>query len=194
AKLDALRRELLEKSLTFEQTASLLRVPASLDDQSTAYQYIMYGKGAFAFELLRETLGNEKFDQLLRTYLQEFRGKSASIDDFEKLSSRIAGQNLRYFYARWVESTGVPEFTSDYLIIRTRGGKFVARGTVKDNYDNLRLPVEVQLRSEGENGLKTETVQMDESTADFNIESTGKPLTVIIDPNFKLLRISHDLR
>jgi aminopeptidase N len=194
AQLDNLRRELLEKSLTFEQTASLLRAPANLDDQSTAYQYIMYAKGALVFKLLRDTLGPQKFDQLLRTHLQENRGKNVSIDEFEKLASRVAGDNLRYFFARWVEGTGVPEFTSDYLIIRTRGGKFVARGTVKQNYDNLRLPVEVQLRSEGENGLQTQVLQMDEASADFNIESTGKPLSVIIDPNYKLLRISPDLR
>lgn len=193
-KLDSLRRELLEKALTFEQTASLLRVPANLDDQSTAYQYIMYAKGAFAFKLLRDTLGAAKFDQLLKTYLQEYRGKNASIDDFEKLTSRVAGENLRYFFARWVEGTGVPEFTSDYLIIRTRGGKFVARGTIKQNYDNLRLPVEVQLRSEGENGSKTVTLDVAEASADFNIESDGKPLDVIIDPNYKVLRISPDLR
>lgn len=194
AKLDGIRRELLEKSLTFEQTSSLLRAPSNLDDQSIGYQYIMYAKGAFVFKLLRDTLGQQKFDQLMRTYLQEFRGKSASIDDFEKLATRIAGQNMRYFFARWVEGTGVPEFSSDYLIIRTRGGKFVARGTVKQNYDNLRLPVEVQLRSEGEFGLKTETLQIDDASADFNIESTGKPLAVVIDPGYKLLRISPDLR
>ncbi|MFN0280096.1 MAG: M1 family aminopeptidase [Pyrinomonadaceae bacterium] len=194
AKLDAIRRELLEKSLTFEQTVSLLRAPANLDDQSTGYQYIMYAKGAFVFKLLRDTLGAAKFDQLLKTYLQEFRGKSASIDDFEKLTSRIAGQNMRYFFARWVESTGVPEFTSDYLIIRTRGGKFVARGTVKQNYDNLRLPVDVMLKSEGDQGLKTVTLDMEDASADFSIESTGKPLAVVIDPSYKLLRISPDLR
>ena len=189
-----LRRELLEKSLTFEQTASLIRVPANLDDQSIAYQYIMYAKGAFVYKLLRDTLGGQKFDQLLRTYLQENRGKNVSIDEFEKLASRVAGENLRYFFARWVEGTGIPEFSADYLIIRTRGGKFVARGTIKQNYDNLRLPVDVQLRSEGEGGLKTQTVQVDEATADFNIESNGKPLAVVIDPNYKLLRISPDLR
>lgn len=194
AKLDSLRRELLEKSLTFEQTASLLRAPSNLDDQSIAYQYIMYGKGAFVFKLLRDTLGDQKFDQLLRTYLQEYRGKSASLADFEKLSSRVAGENLRYFFARWVEGTGVPEFSSDYLIIRTRGGKFVTRGTVKQNYDNLKLPVDVQLRSEGDKGLSTVTLNMDEASADFNIESTGKPIAVVIDPNYKLLRISPDLR
>lgn len=194
AKLDSLRRELLEKSLTFEQTASLLRAPANLDDQSIAYQYIMYGKGAFVFNLLRETLGDAKFNELLKTYLQEFRGHSASIDDFEKLTSRVAGQNMRYFFARWVEGTGVPEFTADYMIIRTKGGKFITRGTVKQNYDNLKLPVDVSLRSEGEGGNKTVTLDMQEASADFNIESDGKPLEVIIDPSFKLLRNSPDLR
>lgn len=194
AKLESLRRELLEKSLTFEQTASLLRAPANLDDQSIAYQYIMYGKGALVFQLLRETLGDTKFDELLKAYLKEYRGKRASIDDFEKLTDRVSGQNMRYFFARWVEGTGVPEFTADYLIIRTKAGKFITRGTVKQNYDNLKLPVDVMLRSEGEGGSKTVTLDMQESSADFNIESTGKPLEVVIDPQFKLLRISPDLR
>ncbi|MFZ1700115.1 MAG: M1 family aminopeptidase [Pyrinomonadaceae bacterium] len=194
AKLDGIRRELLEKSLTFEQVASVLRAPATLDDQSTGYQYIMFAKGAFAFKLLRDTLGEQKFERLLRTFLQEYRGKNASIDDFEKLTTRIAGENMRYFFARWVESTGVPEFTSDYLIIRTRGGKFVTRGTVKQNYDNLRLPVEVQLRSEGDQGLTTVKLDMEDASSDFSIESTGKPINVVIDPGYKLLRISPDLR
>ena len=194
AQIDNLRRELLEKSLTFEQTASLARAPSNLDDQSIAYQYIMYGKGAFVYKLLRDTMGTQKFDQLLRNYLQQYRGKNASIDDFEKLATQAAGQNMRYFFARWVESTGVPEFNSDYLIIRTKDGKFIARGTVKQNYDNLHLPVDVELRSEGQGGLKTQTIQMDDTSADFNIESTGKPLDVIIDPDYKLLRISPDLR
>lgn len=194
AQLENLRRELLEKSLTFEQTASLARAPGNLDDQSIAYQYIMYGKGAFVYKLLRDTMGGQKFDKLLRTYLEQYRGKNASIDDFEKLATQVAGQNMRYFFARWVEGTGVPEFTSDYQIIRTRDGKFIARGTVKQNYDNLRLPLDVELRSEGEGGMKIQTIQMDDTSADFNIESTGKPLDVLIDPNYKLLRISPDLR
>lgn len=194
AQLDALRRELVEKSLTFEQTASLLRAPANLDDQSTAYKYIMYGKGAMVFRLLRETMGMQKFDQLLKTYLEEFRGKNASIDEFERLTSRVAGQNMRYFFARWVESTGVPEFTADYVILRNRAGKFIARGTVKQNYDNLRLPVEIQLKFEGENGFKTERLQIDDASADFNMEVDGKPLEVIVDPGFKLLWVSPELR
>lgn len=194
SQLDNLRREQLEKALTFEQTVSLARAPSSLDDQSTAYQYVMYGKGSMVYNLLRQTIGQQKFNQLLRTFLQQYRGKAVSIDDFEKLASQVAGNNLRYFFARWVEGTGVPEFTLDYQIIRTKGGKFLARGTVRQNYENLRLPLELKLRAEGENNLPPVVIQMDETSADFNLESSGKPLEVIIDPNYKLLRISEDLR
>lgn len=194
AQLENLRRELLEKALTFEQTASLLRAPSNLDDQSTAYQYIMFAKGAMVYKLLRDTLGEQKFDQLIRAFIDRYRDKNASVDEFEKLASEIAGQNMRYFFARWVEGTGVPEFKADYLIIRNRAGKFITRGTVRQNYDNLRLPLEIQLRSEGGDGLKTVTVNVEESSADFNIESDGKPLEVIIDPNYKILRISDDLK
>ena len=194
AQIEEMNRELLERALTFEPQASILRAPATLDDQTAAYQYIMFYKGSAVFRLLRETMGAQKFNQLLRTFLTQYRGKNASIDDFEKLATQINGEPLRYFFARWVEGTGVPEFKADYQILRTRGGKFIARGTVRQNYDNLRLPVEVRLRAEGDGGNKTQILKIEDASDDFNLESSGKPLEVLIDPSYKLLRIDPDLR
>jgi aminopeptidase N len=190
--LDAAQREQQERALTFEQTASIARAPSALDDQSGAYQSIVFHKGAMVFRMLRETIGKEKFDQLMRSYLEEFRGKNASIDDFEKLSSRVAGQNLRYFYAQWVEGTGVPEFNIDYQIIRTRSGKFRTRGTVKQNLEALRMPVELMLRSEGD--TKTTVVHIESRSEDFDFESNGQPIEVVVDPNNRILRMSDDLK
>lgn len=190
--LEAAQREQQERALTFEQTASIARAPSALDDQSAAYQSIVFHKGAMAFRMLRESLGKEDFDRLLRTFLQEYRGKNASIDDFEKLTSRIASQNMRYFFAQWVEGTGVPEFTVDYQIIRTRGGKFRTRGTVKQSLDVLRLPVQLMLRAEGDN--QTTIVRIEGKSEDFDFESNGQPLEVIVDPNYRILRMSDDLR
>ena len=100
--------------------------------------------------MLRENMGKEKFDRLLHNFLEEYRGKNASIDDFEKLASKVAVENMRYFFAQWIEGTGVPEFTVDYQIIRTRSGKFRTRGTVKQTLDTLRMPVQLMLRAEGD--------------------------------------------
>jgi aminopeptidase N len=192
AALDAAQREQQERALTFEQTASIARAPSALDDQSGAYQSIVFHKGAMIFRMLRETIGNEKFNQLLKTFLEEYRGKNASIDDFEKLTSRIAVENLRYFFAQWVEGTGVPEFTVDYQIIRTRAGKFRTRGTVKQTLETLRMPVELMLRAEGDNQAKT--IRIEGRSEDFDFESNGQPLEVVVDPNNRILRMSDDLK
>ncbi len=89
AQLDSAQREEQERALTFEQTASITRAPSALDDQSAAYQSIVFYKGAMVFRMLRETLGREQFNQLLRKFLEQYRNKSASVDDFERLTSQV---------------------------------------------------------------------------------------------------------
>jgi aminopeptidase N len=142
--------------------------------------------------MLRETMGRENFDRLLKTFLDTYRAKNASIDDFEKLAAKVSQENLRYFFAQWVEGTGVPEFTVDYQIIRTRSGKFRTRGTVKQNLEALHMPVELLLRAEGDNQQKV--VRIETRSEDFDFESNGQPLEVVVDPNNKILRMSEDLR
>jgi len=190
--LEAAQREQQERALTFEQTASIARAPGALDDQSAAYQSIVFHKGAMVFRMLRETMGKEKFDLLLRKFLEDYRGKNASIDDFERLATQLNVSPMRYFFAQWVEGTGVPEFTIDYQIIRTRAGKFRTRGTVKQTLDTLRMPVQLMLRAEGDNQTTTTTIEG--KSEDFDFESNGQPIEVVVDPNHKILRMSDELR
>lgn len=191
--LDNAQRDMQERALTFEQTASIARAPSALDDQSAAYQSIVFYKGAMVFRMLREALGKEPFKDLLRDFLVQYRDKSASIDDFERLTTKHAGQNMRYFFAQWVEGTGVPEFTFDYQIIRTRTGKFRTRGTIKQNIENLKMPLELMLRSEGGDN-PTITLNLEQKSEDFDFESSGQPVEVVVDPNNRILRMSDDLR
>jgi aminopeptidase N len=192
AQLDAAQREEQERALTFEQTSSIVRAPSALDDQSAAYQSIVFYKGAMVFRMLRETMGKDQFHRLMLKFLEQYRNKSASIDDFERLTSQVAGKNMRYFFAQWVEGTGVPEFSVDYQIIRTRAGKFRTRGTVRQNFENLHLPVELTLHSEGDS--QTKILYLDGRSEDFDFESNGQPINAEVDPNDKILRMSDDLK
>jgi len=193
AQLDAAQRDEQERALTFEQTSSIVRAPSSLDDQSAAYQSIVFYKGAMVFSMLRETLGKEVFDTILAKFLEQYRNKSASIDDFERLTSQVAGKNMRYFFAQWLEGTGVPEFSVDYQIIRTRNGKFRTRGTVRQNFENLRMPVDLMLRSEG-GDTQTKRLSLEGRSEDFDFESSGQPIAADVDPYNKILRMSDDLK
>src|SRR5262249_61985270 len=131
--------------------------------------------------MLRTTIGDDKFFNLLKTYYSNYKGKNAGIDDFESLADQISGQKLRGFFAMWIDSTGVPEFKVDYSIIRTKEGKFKVRGTVRQNLDSFRGPVSVAIESEGGHETKT-TLEMRGRSAAFELGSDGKPLEDVDHP------------
>jgi aminopeptidase N len=185
--------EIIELALAFEQEASISRAPAQLNDQSPAYRSVIFYKGAYVYHMLRSTIGDDKFFNLLKTYYSTYKGQNTGIGEFETLANKVAGSNLRGFFGLWIDSTGVPEFKVDYSIIRTKEGKFKARGTVRQNLDSFRGPVGIALEAEGGRESKT-TIDMSGTSADFELSSEGKPLNIVVDPENRYLRISESLR
>jgi len=185
--------EIIELALAFEQDSSISRAPAQLNDQSPAYRSVVFYKGAYVYHMLRTTIGDDKFFNLLKSYYSTYKGQNAGIDDFETLADKVSGQKLRGFFGMWIDSTGVPEFKVEYSIIRTKEGKFKVRGTVRQNMDSFRGPVGVALESEGGRETKA-TLDMRGTSADFDLSSDGKPLDVVVDPENRYLRISDAIR
>lgn len=185
-------RESMERALAFESQTSISRAPVELDDQSEAYRSIVFYKGAFVYRMLRLTIGEEKFDTLLKTYYEQYKGKPASIDDFEAVATKVAGRDLRFFFGQWIDSTGVPEFTSNYQIIRTKDGGFKVRGSINQEMESFNMPVEVEVVYEG--SRERSTINLAGKSADFSFVGKGKPQEVIVDPDSKLLKISDNIR
>jgi tetratricopeptide (TPR) repeat protein len=181
----------LEKALAFEQSASIRNAPKDLDDQTAPYRSVIFNKGALVFNMLRQLIGDEKFDKMLRDYYTKNEGKNVSLEEFETLATKTAGRNLRFFFGQWVESTGVPEFRSDYRMLRTKDG-FRVPGTVKQDLDSFEMPVEITLRTEA--GAERQTLMMKGPSVDFDILTKSKPIEVIVDPDAKLMRSSPELR
>ncbi len=192
AEFRELVRDFLERALAFESQSSLRRAPAELDDQSAAYRSIMFYKGAFVFRMLRVLLGDETFFRLLATCYTQYLGRNIGLDDFENLATQTAGQDLRWFFALWVDSTGVPEFVPDYKILRIPGGTYRMRGTLEQKLEGFRMPVEVTLETKG--SAERATLQFDGREASFSLTSTSEPRDLLIDPDAKILRISDELR
>src|ERR1051325_6792254 len=185
--------EMIELALAYEQEASIARAPAQLNDQSPAYKSVVFYKGAYVYHMLRGTIGDDKFFNLLKSYYSTYKGQNASIDNFEALADKIVGSSMRGFFGLWIDSTGVPEFKTEYTILRTKEGKFKVRGTVRQNMDSFRGPVTVALESEGGRESKM-TLDLRGTSADFDLASEGKPLEVVVDPENRYLRISDALR
>ncbi|MCS6806967.1 MAG: M1 family aminopeptidase [Acidobacteriota bacterium] len=184
--------ETMERALTFESAASIARAPSELYDLGPNYIGVVYYKGAFVFHMMRHLLGDDKFFTLLKKYYQTYRGKNASIRDFESLATQVAGRPMRSFFGQWVDSTGVPEFRLEYVILRTRAGNFKVRGTLRQNFDLFDQPVDLLLRAES--GNKRQTIALKGTEATFEMTSESPPVEVVVDPDNKILRISETIR
>jgi tetratricopeptide (TPR) repeat protein len=181
----------LEKALAFEQSSSIRQAPNQLDDQTPAYRSVIFYKGALVLNMLRQLMGEQVFDKMLRDYYAKNEGKNVKLDDFEAFASQAAGRNLRFFFGQWVDSTGVPEFRAEYRVLRTKEG-FRVPGTVKQDLDTFEMPIDIILKTEA--GNERQTLQMKGTSADFDIMTKSKPLEVVVDPDSKVLRSSEDLR
>lgn len=185
--------EILEMGLAFEQEASIARAPGQLNDQSPAYRSIIFYKGAYVYHMLRSAIGDDKFFSLVKNFYGTYKNQSAGLEDFEALANKSAGSSMRGFFSLWVDSTGIPEFTADYTIIRNKEGKFKVRGTVRQTLELFRGPVDIALESEGGRTTKT-TIDLRGQSADFELSSEGKPLDVVVDPNNRYMRTNAVIR
>lgn len=180
---------------TFVEALTLDTVPVSqsgrLEDYSPEYWAATAGKGAAVLHMLRFTIGDDKFREGLKQFLQKFAWKSASTAEFAGIMEAVSGQKLDYFFLQWIESSGAPEFKLDYTVFRTGKG-FRIMGKIAQDLDTFRMPVELRIETEG--NPEDKKVEVSGTSSEFIVETFGKPKRVSIDPNNRVLRYSREMR
>jgi aminopeptidase N len=175
---------------------------ARLAPYSSDYRAVVMNKGAMIFHMLRAQMGDVAFKSLLHDFYAKYEGKSATIDDFENLAQQradaaakppIPAPQLRGFFAQWLNSTGVPDFTLEYVVYRTKQG-FRIVGKIKQPLDTFSMPIDIRIETEGNPENKTVDVVGTESP--FTVETFGRPKPggIKIDPNNVVLKGSSSLR
>jgi aminopeptidase N len=188
-------------ALMYEDAAPIGQA-ARLTPYSPDYRSVVMNKGAMLFHMLRAQMGDVAFKSALHDFYFQFAEKTARIEDFENIAERHAlaavkaGQdppNLRAFFAQWLNSTGVPDFTIEYVVYRTPKG-FRTVGKIKQPLDTFRMPVDLRIDTEGNPEQKTVDVIGTESG--FTVETFGRPKPggIKIDPNNVILKGSTGLR
>jgi tetratricopeptide (TPR) repeat protein len=177
-------------ALKFEKR-SAVREAISLGYRTDKYESVAAGKGAWILNMLRGILGEEGFGRVVEQYLREFTGKGASTAQFQKLAEQQYGKELGWFFSEWIDTIGVPELQSDYVVFKTSDG-FRVSGSIKQDRDLFRMPVEIAVVSGNEE--KRTTVEVAGRSTAFDLVTFAMPDRVVIDPANKLLRDSRELQ
>jgi aminopeptidase N len=172
-------------ALTHEEAAPIAQ-SGRLHEFTPEYQSIVFQKGAMVFHMLRWLVGDEAFLKTLQAMCQQYAGKSISTDEFQKLADTASKQELTYFFAQWVSSTGVPQFKRTWAVYRTAKG-YQVMGKITQDLDLFRMPVEVRVTTEGTRPVNVR-VDMVGTTADFTVNTRTRPTRVLVDPASKILK------
>jgi aminopeptidase N len=175
---------------------------ARLAPYSSEYRSVVMNKGAMIFHMVRAQMGDAAFRSLLHEFYAKYGGKTARIEDFETMAQQRAvaavkppdaPPDLRGFFAQWLNSTGVPDFTMDYVIYRTPKG-FRVVGKIKQPLDTFHMPVDLRIDTEG--NPETKTVDVTGTESSFTVETFGRPKPggIKIDPNNVILKGNSSLR
>jgi aminopeptidase N len=189
AALDQRMKDLAVTALTVDNVP--LIQTGRMEDYSPEYWALSADKGAVVFQMLRSTLGDEKFFATLKNFMQQYAWKSATTEDFRKVGEAVKGEELRYFFIQWVESNGAPEFKLEYTIFRTQKG-FRVQGKISQDLDTFRMPVDLHIETEG--NPEDKTVEVMGTSSEFSVDTFGKPKKITIDPGNKVLRMSPQMR
>jgi aminopeptidase N len=188
-------------ALMFEEAAPIAQA-ARLAPYSADYRSVVMNKGAMIFHMVRAQMGDVAFKSLLHDFYFKYAEGSATIENFEALAeqhaqaSAKAGQpppDLRSFFAQWLNSTGVPDFTIEYVVYRTHQG-FRVVGKIKQPLDTFHMPVDLRIDTEG--NPETKTIDVIGTESEFTVETFGRPRPggIKIDPNNLILKGSSTLR
>ena len=163
-----------------------------LDPFSPQFQSMTLEKGAMIFHMLRWEMGDDVFFKFLRTLLARDADKGIRSADVEKTANTEANLQLTPFFAQWVDGTGAPAFNDKYTVYRLGNNKgFRTTGSIDQDLDLFRMPVELQIDTDG----KTENRRVDVSGQDspYSVDTFGRPRKITIDPNNWLLKSTPDL-
>ncbi|WP_244072493.1 M1 family metallopeptidase [Nitrosomonas sp. PY1] len=144
-------------------------------------------KAAMFFLMLRDCLGEAIFQQAIQALWTTRRFQATSWQQLQQLFEIISGRNLGSFFDQWIYRDGIPD-----LFIQNAKG--VSQGSDTHGFTltlhqtnpvyQLRVPVNIQSQSDTE----LQWLNLTQGQQTFMLTSVNKPLSVTLDPDFRVLR------
>ena len=182
------RSETLQKFtdyVTLENDFPLSKFSSRFDPPSEA---IGYGKTSMVFHMLRRKVGDEQFIKSFQVFNRNNKFKRSSFDDIRKAFEEVTGKDWKWFFDQWVNRTGAPQLVLEDVQVNSVRGSNNVSFTLKQIQPEEVFYLDVPVVIITKDGIKTETVEMNEKESKYNFTVDSAPLKILVDPEFDLMR------
>jgi aminopeptidase N len=154
-------------------------------------QAVGYGKGAFFFHQLRQSIGDSAFLAGLGHFYRQNRFKRASYDDFRISMSYASGQDLSELFTQWTRRTGAPTLALKRAVSKVDvDGSYKITVTLQQTQDTMpfKLLVPFTITQVGEPRPLVFWRSMAKSQQSFEFFTPLRPLRLDVDSSYDLFR------
>jgi aminopeptidase N len=169
-----------------------------------AYSILTYSKGALVLRMLHFLFTNpgtgegQPFFDMMRAFIDRYRGSAASTEQFEALASeyfartpiaqKYGVKDLSWFFSQWVNQTALPSYRLEYSIQGNPDGSASVEGTVfqENAPKDWAMPLPLLIKFQG-NQVARGTVLALGPQNPVAIRLPQKPESVELDPEHWVL-------
>ncbi len=98
--------KLYESFIALQNMVEAGKGQSLLDPKASSLTF--YEKGAWALHMLREQTGDKAFKAGIRSFLEQYRFRNATVSDFLTVMEEVSAKDLKGFKREWLENTEMP--------------------------------------------------------------------------------------
>jgi aminopeptidase N len=144
---------------------------------------LAYQKGPWVLAMLRDVLGEEAFDNTLRSFYARHAFRQATQDDFQKSFGTCETISLETFFKQWIDRPVLPRITVEALPSDESSKGIVLR--LDQTEPVFRLPVEFRITTAA--GSVITSCLLTQARQQIETRIQGPLLYLEVDPGGKLL-------
>ena len=165
----------LEKSAAFDvdslhSTRPIEYEVISPDDASAMFDLLTYEKGGAVLRMLEQYVGEEKFRDGIRHYLNKHEFANTETEDLWRSIESYSSIPVRETMNSWILQAGYPRINFEIKNESIKISQSVFKYDNKDNGGIWKIPIEIKLDDNGE--IKTKKILLEDKEIQINIGSS----------------------
>lgn len=159
----------------------------NLSDMSKVTTGQTYQKGAWILHMLRDLVGDEKFQQGIQSYYTRYMNGSATTSDFRREMEKASGQDLEVFFQQWLYGGGNIVLDGHWTYDDAKNEVVINIQQVQNDGYVFAFPLEIGWYEKGKVQANIIRQNVESKDASFHIPMPSRPEKVILDPRTTLL-------
>ncbi len=182
------RRATLQKFTNYVNEENDFPLNKFLSRHDSPSEAIGYGKLLMVFHMLRQKVGDENFVKAMQSFNRANKFKKASFKNIQTAFEDVTNEKLNWFFDQWINRTGAPELKLKDVNINKLGNVYDLKFTIEQIQKDEKFILDIPIVIVDKNGTHRKIFRIDDKIAKFNLKVKDKPLKILIDPQFDLMR------